>query len=111
MTAGLAQTFIWLAAGLIAVGIVVVLVGLFMDRGPARRADAPRDPIQVILELIKIAFTKLFDPEVPRSTRISAFGMVLILLGILLLLVGIVPLLTGGGGTGSPTPTPTPSST
>lgn len=115
-----ALVLVLIAAFLVFVGVVLAIVGIFMD-GEARRqrrAAAPEaEPslLDMLIELMKKCFTILLDSKSSRGRRLTALGMMFVMLGLAFLLsAGIAALVGsggGGGGGGSPSPTPTPTAT
>lgn len=111
MTAAtIALVLVLIAAGLIAVGIILFLVGLAMESRERRRgAVKGQSFLDMLIELLKKLFKMIFGSARP-SKKLEAFGVFLILLGIAFLIasgVSAVFAALGNPPPSSQTPTPT----
>jgi hypothetical protein len=105
----LALTWFFIPAGLIAVGVVLIIISAFMPKGIGG-LDA-EGFWNWLIAVLKRSVRIILDPNAGRREKVAAVGLLLLLVGVAVGLIMLPMLIAGSKPPPTPTPTPTPTAT
>lgn len=103
----LALTWFFIPAGLIAIGVVLIIISAFMPKGIGG-LDV-EGFWKWLLAVLRRSVKIILDPDAARREKVAAVGLLLLLVGVAVGLI-MLPMLIAGTDPPAP-PTETPTST